>query len=177
MRSIARVPGCSPRPPFRQTKLTRILEEALAPDDSPSGGGASYSAPKRGSTRGGAPPRQARATVMLINAAPAEHLEKMTTGSLRYGQLFAGSAQQRGGGGSSGGSGGGSRAREQSGRGTVGAAPSAMVTAIAAELAKVFAAHAPEKCDDEAHALQILAKFPGREAKFLSHIKQKYGRE
>jgi hypothetical protein len=90
LRSIARVPGCSPRPPFRQTKLTRILEEALAPDDvAPSGGGASYAAPRRGSTRSGAAPRQARATVMLINAAPAAQLEKMTAGSLRYGQLFA----------------------------------------------------------------------------------------
>lgn len=62
-RSLAQV--SSQRPPFRSSKLTRILEESLTP------------APDRESV-----------SVMLVNVGPAAQLEKGTVNALRYGQMF-----------------------------------------------------------------------------------------
>mmetsp|Transcript_27645 Transcript_27645/g.55333 ORF Transcript_27645/g.55333 Transcript_27645/m.55333 type:complete len:455 (-) Transcript_27645:418-1782(-) len=52
--------------PFRDSKITRLLEEVLAP--------------KNG---------RALESIMLVNVAPGEHMRKETAKSLRYGQLFS----------------------------------------------------------------------------------------
>jgi hypothetical protein len=51
--------------PFRNSKLTRVLEPVLRP------------------------PRSNSESVMLVNVSPANHLEKNTVNTLRYGQLVA----------------------------------------------------------------------------------------
>ncbi len=72
LRSLARSPGAPLRPPFRQSKLTRLLEDALSPR--------SHRASENA------------ATVMLVKKDPLSRQERMTINSLRYGQLFAFSA-------------------------------------------------------------------------------------
>jgi len=69
--------GVSTRPKFRDSKLTRLMEDALAPT-------AASSRRCREST-----------SVMLVNVSPVERLEKMTLNSLRYGQLYAEGATGR----------------------------------------------------------------------------------
>lgn len=71
LRSIAGVPGASRTPQFRQSKITRLLEDALAP--------------RPASTRR----NRDTATVMLVNVSPVSHLERITINTLRYGQIFA----------------------------------------------------------------------------------------
>jgi hypothetical protein len=61
----------SQRPKFRDSKLTRIMEDSLAPR-------AASSRRCREST-----------SVMVVNVSPAAQLEKMTLNTLRYGQLYA----------------------------------------------------------------------------------------
>lgn len=61
----------SQRPKFRDSKLTRIMEESLAPS-------AASSRRCREST-----------SVMVVNVSPAAQLEKVTLNTLRYGQLYA----------------------------------------------------------------------------------------
>jgi len=69
LRTIAK--GASQRPKFRDSKLTRLMEDSLAPR--------------------AASCRHCResVSVMLVNVSPAAQLEKMTLNALRYGQLFA----------------------------------------------------------------------------------------
>lgn len=97
LRVIAK--GTSQRPKFRDSKLTRLMEDSLAPTS------ASW--------------RHCResVSVMLVSVSPAAQLERMTLNALRYGQLFAdgyaagaasravpsgGPAQRRGSGGAAG---------------------------------------------------------------------------
>merc|ERR1712194_908667 len=61
----------SQRPKFRDSKLTRIMEDSLAPS-------AASSRRCREST-----------SVMIVNVSPAALLEKMTLNTLRYGQMYA----------------------------------------------------------------------------------------
>jgi hypothetical protein len=106
LRSVAKAAGASPRPPFRQSKLTRLLEDALLPS--------------RASGRRGL----ATATVMLVNVGPSAHQERMTSNALRYGQLWAtaGAAAKAtggisgGGGGAASGGGGAGAATGEKGR-------------------------------------------------------------
>lgn len=60
----------SARPKFRDTKLTRMLEDALAPN----------AASERRNKES--------ASVMLVNVSPAASLEQPTLNAMRYGQLF-----------------------------------------------------------------------------------------
>jgi hypothetical protein len=59
------------RPKFRDSKLTRVLEDAIAPSLERSN--------RRNLTS---------TSVMLINVSPSAHLDRMTMNSLRYGQMF-----------------------------------------------------------------------------------------
>jgi len=69
LRTIAK--GGSQRPKFRDSNLTRLMEDSLAP-------GVASSRKCRDST-----------SVMLVNVSPAAQLEKRTLNALRYGELFA----------------------------------------------------------------------------------------
>jgi len=68
-RSLAKVSSAKAK--FRDSKLTRLLEDSLAP---------SASSKRRNSQS---------VSVMVVNVSPAEHLGRMTLNSLRYGQMFA----------------------------------------------------------------------------------------
>lgn len=59
------------KPKFRDSKLTRVLEDSLSPS-------AATSRHNKEST-----------TVMIVNVSPSAHLKKMTMNSLRYGQIFS----------------------------------------------------------------------------------------
>jgi hypothetical protein len=67
-----------PRPPFRDSKLTRMLEDVLCPNNASS---------RR---------NKESVSVMLVNISPVASLEKPTLNSLRYGQVMSSSG---GGGG------------------------------------------------------------------------------
>ncbi|GMH81445.1 hypothetical protein TL16_g08932 [Triparma laevis f. inornata] len=64
------------KPPFRESKLTRILQDSLDPTES--------------STRR----NKESASVMLVNISPAASLKSGTINALRYGQMFAAATQQ-----------------------------------------------------------------------------------
>ena len=97
-RSLANVSG-SRRPNFRDSKLTRMLEDALAPTSGKC---------RRRNT--------ASVSVMLVNVSPAAELQKGTINALRYGQLFA-SGSDGGGGKAALGKGGGGAAGASVARG------------------------------------------------------------
>merc|ERR1712232_111927 len=59
------------RPPFRDSKLTRILEDSLAPSRN-----------------------KETVSVMLVNVCPASKLKSGTVNALRYGQMY-GSSKRR----------------------------------------------------------------------------------
>ena len=67
------------KPKYRDTKLTRMLEDVLAP-----------------SARVERRRRESR-SVMLVNICPAAHLEQPTLNAIRYGQLFTVGAVEKGG--------------------------------------------------------------------------------
>jgi hypothetical protein len=77
LRSLAKVSSSAPRAKFRDSKLTRLLEDSLAPSEHS----------KRSNVES--------ASVMLVNVSPAAHLSKMTFNSLRYGQMFAAAEHPR----------------------------------------------------------------------------------
>jgi len=70
LRSLANT-NSSVKPKFRDSKLTRVLEDSLYPRSTTS---------RRNNES---------TTVMLVNVSPASHLKKMTLNSLRYGQVFS----------------------------------------------------------------------------------------
>ena len=91
--------GANNKLPFRNSSMTRLLEEVLVPQSG-----------------------RDSETVMLVNVAPGAQLGKKTINSLRYGQMFAknkknsNSVRKRGGGsrrGRGGGGGGGLSVRER----------------------------------------------------------------
>ena len=93
--------GANNKLPFRNSSMTRLLEEVLVPQSG-----------------------RDSETVMLVNVAPGAQLGKKTINSLRYGQMFAknknkknsNSVRKRGGsrrGGGGGGGGGGLSVRER----------------------------------------------------------------
>ena len=71
LRSLARGSHAQAKAKFRDSKLTRLLEDALAP-----------AACSRRRNR-------ESVSVMLVNVSPAAHLSRMTLNALRYGQMFA----------------------------------------------------------------------------------------
>ena len=160
-RSLANVSGS--RPKFRDSKLTRMLEDALAP---------TVKSGRRNTES---------VSVMLVNISPAAELQKGTVNALRYGQLYGGGRGGGGGkamlGGKGGGSGdgasaaGGSKPWQRSKSASVAAAAScdpAVLTALRA----IYAEYVPEKTAEEVEA--ILEKFVGREAVLLRKARAKY---
>jgi len=69
-RFIAGVPGAPAHGPFRNSKLTRLLEDSLLPG--------AQSRKKNKSC----------SSVMVVNVSPAQHIAKQTMNVLRYGQIF-----------------------------------------------------------------------------------------
>ena len=162
-RSIANVSGTPPK--FRDSKLTRMLESALAPPTAKSG--------RRSN---------ARASVMLVNVSPAADLEKGTINALRYGQLYAGSR---------GSAGGNRQANRVLGDGVGGRAPRAAGSSkpwlrskraaapcdatIAAAVRAIYAEHVSDKSVEDVEA--ILKQFAGREETLLRKVGMKYAPE
>jgi len=146
LRSIAAVPGAPTRPPFRDSTLTRILETALQPC---------------GGTR-------ESGSVMLLNVSPADHIERMTINTLRYGQILA------------------SRSASKKTKSPVNLGAKLQLCQahqpcevlqtcdpkIRKELLHIYQEHCPEKSEQE--VLVILNRFAGREAELLQKARQKY---
>ena len=86
LRALAAAPakGAAGRPKFRDTKLTRMLEDSLAPN------AASGRVNKES------------VSVMLVNVSPAASLEQPTLNAIRYGQLFTASTPSAGAAGRTG---------------------------------------------------------------------------
>ena len=143
LRAIAKVPGAPKRPPFRESQLTRILEHALQPRS-----GTSESV-----------------GVMLLAVSPADHIERMTVNTLRYGQILAARGNKKAAARAAA---GGSRVRLRSKLGGAPASPE-----VLEELQAIYAEHCPEK--SAADVAAILERFKGREAKLLHKVRQKYG--
>lgn len=157
-RSLAKVSGS--RPKFRDSKLTRMLEDALAP---------TVKSERRNT---------ASASVMLVNISPAAELQKGTVNALRYGQLYAGGGGRGSGGGKvilGKGSGGDASAKGGSSKPWQrGKPPSAVPCdpAVLAALRAIYAEHVPEKTSSDVEA--ILGRFAGREAVLLRKVRAKY---
>jgi hypothetical protein len=170
--------GVKQKMPFRDSAITRLLEEVLVP--------------KRG---------RDSATVMLVNCAMLAQLEKKTVNSLRYGQLYAtGSAgagrrkpvvaklgekpspaepvaeprPKSAAGGATGVARGGAAAASKSKAKVAAkvAADEQADAAVLAELIEIYAEHVPDKTPSEVG--DILAKFVGREQELLRKVKAKY---
>ncbi len=146
-RSLAATGPQSGRAKFRDSKLTRMLEDALVP------------------TANSSRRNVASASVMLVNISPAADLQKATLNALRYGQLYAtpprGRERGRGGTGSSSRRGGSSS--QQS---------TARTQAVVAALRAIYSEHAPDKTAEEVE--EIIAKFAGREQTLLRKVRAKY---
>ena len=141
------------RPKFRDSKLTRMLEDALSP---------TVKSERRNKTS---------VSVMLVNISPAAELQKGTINALRYGQLYAGGR-----------SGGASKAVLGKGAsgGTRAGGPKPWQRApcdpaILAALRAIYTEHVPEKTVEEVEA--ILKRFAGKEAVLLGKVRAKYGVE
>lgn len=78
LRAIAGVPGAPKKPPFRNSNLTRLLQDSLAPTD--------------GMTSRKNPTSH---TVLLTCVSPADAMEKKTVASLRTGQIFVKDTSKR----------------------------------------------------------------------------------
>lgn len=152
-RSLA---GVSPqKPKFRDSKLTRILEDSLAPSEM--------------SSR-----RQRESTcVMLVNVSPAAALEKMTMNSLRYGQMYAVATPGR----TSRAKGTAAVVRKPSGPvGGVAFPEEPVDPDVRAELLRIYNDRCPEKSFADVEA--ILNKFAGRPSglqALLHKVREKYG--
>jgi hypothetical protein len=134
------------RPKFRASKLTRILQDALAPSQS--------------STR----INHESVSVMMVNIAPCSHLEKMTLNTLRYGQMFASST-------SSASRASGSTARTQRTHSHI-QKSSRQKEHAREELLRIYSEHCPTKSSAEVEC--ILLKFAGRETALLCKVRAKY---
>jgi hypothetical protein len=154
-RSLSNV--SSQRPPFRDSKLTRLLQDSLAPNK----------ASKRRN-------KEDSECVMVVNVSPATELSTKTINSLRYGQIMS---QGRGRGGVGGNTGGALRRQKfGSGIGAGGGARSKMSQMrqekLRDALRAVYKEFVPEKSAAEVEA--ILGRFKGREAGLLKRVREKY---
>jgi hypothetical protein len=164
--------GTKQKMPFRDSAITRLLEEVLVP--------------KRGRDSD---------TVMLVNCAMLAQLEKKTVNSLRYGQLYAtgsvGASRRKPAAAKLGGNSipaGPAEPRPRSAAGVRGGAAAASKSkakvaakvaaddqadaAVLAQLIEIYAEHVPDKTPTEVG--EILAKFAGREHELLRKVKAKY---
>lgn len=152
-RSLA---GVSPqKPKFRDSKLTRILEDSLAPSE----------------TSGRR--RRESSCVMLVNVSPAALLEKMTMNSLRYGQMYASVAPGK----ATRPSGAAAVSRKHSGPGSAVLLPDVPVDPeVRVELLRIYGEKCPEKSPADVEA--ILSKFASRRGglqELLLKVREKYG--
>lgn len=148
-RSLAGV--STQKPKFRDSKLTRLLEDALCP-----------------------PAQTERinhdsVSVMLVNVSPAANLEKMTLNTLRYGQMYASGSNGYKAAVKSGGYAKPKASFTRPSAGKLRSAPCDPM--IKKELINIYRKHCPEK--SEADVDSIIAKFVGREA-LLCKVKAKY---
>jgi len=75
LRAVSKAPNAPKRAPFRRSKLTRILQDALRPSSN------------------SARSNKESESVMVVNVSPSDQMEKMTVNSLRYGQIFRAAAE------------------------------------------------------------------------------------
>lgn len=146
-RSLAQVSTTKPK--FRDSKLTRLLEDSLAPSSS--------------STRH----NRESVSVMLVNISPAEYLLKKTLNTLRYGQMFATSS------GSTKEAAAPVRGQPAASLPAAGAPPAKSDPAIRMEVRSLYRQFCPEKSDREVET--ILCRFAGREEELLAKARAKYG--
>jgi len=139
--------GASTRPKFRDSKLTRLMEDALAP-----------------TVASGRRCRES-ISVMLVNVSPVERLEKMTLNSLRYGQLFAEGAAESAVGRPA------PVAKRLAANRTV-QKNTPCAPEVREEVQRIYREQCPEKTVEELEA--ILVKFSGREEELLRKVREKY---
>jgi len=182
LRSLANIKGAKPK--FRDSKLTRLLEDSLSPGESSS---------RR---------NQESVSVMMVNLSPAGNLERMTLNTLRYGQMFASTTGQSP---ATKGKGPAPVAKESTGAKAKGLAPDGMVSAAAdgrvpaparmgsarangkipapvanesagakirEELMSLYREHCPDKSEQEVQT--IIHRFAGRETELLQKAREKY---
>uniref|UniRef100_A0A7S2PDE3 Kinesin motor domain-containing protein n=1 Tax=Zooxanthella nutricula TaxID=1333877 RepID=A0A7S2PDE3_9DINO len=145
-RSLANV--SQTRAKFRNSKLTRLLEDSLAPS--------ACSRRRNGEST----------SVMLVNISPAEHLRKMTLNTLRYGQLFAAAERPHKG-----------CAHTPSQKQVATASQEKPVRAqcdpkIREAIFALYGEHCPEKSEHDIEV--ILKRFQGKEAELLEKARGKY---
>lgn len=109
---------------FRDSKLTRLLEDTLAP---------SACSKRR---------NRESVSVMLVNVSPAEHLSKMTLNTLRYGQMFAAADKPRQ-----------SASRPAPCKPKPSAAPPKCDPKIREEIFALYRQHCPEKSESDIEAI------------------------
>lgn len=136
------------KPKFRESKLTRVLEDSLAP------------------TASSARLNTESVSVMIVNVSPAARFEAMTINGLRYGQMF-------GGGNSAAGPG----ANEKSRGPRASAKPLGKAAAftgkqrdskVREELLSIYREHSDKSAADVEN---ILSKFAGREEELLLKVR------
>jgi hypothetical protein len=138
--------------PFRGAKITRLLEDALAP---------SGKSKRR---------NKESVSLMLVNVSPNAQLEKMTLNSLRYGQMYADGSTDKGKYPT--------RVRQEvasgkgagKGRGGFAAMDPDEAKVVLMEIYKTWC---PEKTEEDVDTL--LAKFVGRERTLIQKVRKKYG--
>lgn len=148
-RALAKVSNAKPK--FRDSKLTRILEDSLSP---------TLSSSRR---------NKDSVSVMLVNVSPAKQLGKMTLNSLRYGQMFATAngtnmpitAASRV-----------ESAKQRKPVAVKEATSKKCGPQLREELLKLYSEYCPEKTALEVNA--IIDKFAGREAELLQKARDKY---
>lgn len=160
--------------PFRDSKLTRMLEAVLCPVAVTHAGNA------------------INTSVMLVNVSPVAGIEKATVNALRYGQMFSKARRGASAGASAGGGAcaarviGGSKLCAQKRGANAAVAEKENTLPRAAELAlsnaelervreevrHIYACHCTEKTADEVD--EILTKFQGREKDLFVKVKAKY---
>lgn len=145
-RSLAKVSQAKAK--FRDSKLTRLLEDSLAPS----------ACSKR---------RNAESvSVMLVNVSPAEHLSKMTLNTLRYGQMFAAADKPRPSASVAERPRGANASQKQT-RASLSCDPK-----IREAIFALYREYCPEKSDTDIEG--IVAKFKGRETELLKRAREKY---
>ena len=125
----------APRPPFRDSKLTRMLEDALCPN-------------KASSRR-----NKESVSVMLVNISPVASLEKPTLNSLRYGQVM-----------SSSGGGGKAAAAAASRKKTAAAGAAPCDPAVLEALRAVYREYVPEKSAEEVREAMHNSRYVAHQA-------------
>lgn len=150
------------KPKFRDSKLTRVLEDSLAP------------------TASSGRLNKESVSVMIVNVSPAARFEAMTINGLRYGQMFGGgrSASGRGGSEKSNGPGGSARpvgkAAACTGKpasATRGMKKEHCDSKVREELLSIYREYSDK---NEAEVQSILSKFAGKEEELLVKVQNKY---